>query len=171
MLPFRRVHPVQTQTQLDHLKSRFARDGHLIRNPIDTHARVEPSGNHPFVLWIGRADRDSKRADICLDIARKCPELTFVVVMNETDSNSVDEFCRDAPENVVLHRHVELSQVEQFFADAAVLINTSNSEGFPNTFLLFQPYFVSVGVVGTKRDDDSTKRREPRGRAARSRVQ
>ena len=135
---------VQTEFQRSKLQEHYGRPATLIRNPIDCDRQFDKQEQPNGVLWVGRADRDSKRADICLSVARQCPQHHFTLVMNDSSSADYRELADSAPSNVTLHRHVPLSQIEQLFARAAILLNTSNSEGFPNTFLQAAKYGVPI---------------------------
>lgn len=135
---------VQTEYQQRKLREHFGRTSVLIRNPIELNTRAEPSEVDPGVLWIGRADRDSKRADLCLLVARQCPGIKFTMVMNDSSPTVFEELARDLPPNVSLVPHVPLPRIESMFPRAELLLNTSNSEGFPNTFLQAAKYGVPI---------------------------
>jgi glycosyltransferase involved in cell wall biosynthesis len=141
----------------------------LIRNPIDLRdqtscsreSALRPTGDEleaavkqhqPYVLWVGRADCFSKRADLCLHFARACPECNFVVVMNRTDGHVFDTLTRDLPANVQLYEKVPPSCMDPLYRHATLLLNTSNAEGFPNSFL--QAGKHGVPVVSWQVDPD-----------------
>jgi len=143
---------VQTKYQKQKLLERFGRESVLIRNPIDTQIASGLDVTRQHVLWVGRSDRDSKRADICFSLARKCPKIPFVIVMNDSSPDVYRDLTETLPQNVTLHRHVPLNQIETLFATASVLVNTSDSEGFPNTFLQAAKY--GVPIVSLRVDPD-----------------
>ncbi len=81
---------VQKRSQQNALHASLALSPRLIRNPIDLQSA--PCGSDPaelpqvpYVLWIGRADTFSKRADRCWQLARLCPSVHFVAIVNRHD--------------------------------------------------------------------------------------
>ncbi|MCA8997633.1 MAG: glycosyltransferase family 4 protein, partial [Planctomycetaceae bacterium] len=135
----------QTERQLTLLKERFGRDGAIVRNPIDVDRWTEAmAGPIPFpelesltnyALWVGRADPVHKRPQFLIELAKQCPQVPFVMVLNPRDDPTEAEVRRTAPGNVSIIRSVPFDQMPTLFARAAVLVNTSSLEGFPNTYL------------------------------------
>lgn len=130
---------VQTESQRRLLRERFGREGTLIRNPIpldpSTTEYVPPSqraGN--YFLWIGRADR-VKRPNLLVDLAERCPEVPFICVMNPCIQAVREEVTGRLPENVKLIDQVPYTEIDEFVRNARALVNTSATEGMPNTFL------------------------------------
>ena len=135
---------VQTEHQQEMLRRHFGRDGVLIRNPIDLQDSIQGDRPRTHVLWVGRADTDSKRADVCFRIARQCPDVPFRVVIHGGSESLLDELLADKPPNVTVDQQVRLGEIESMFASASVLINTSVSEGFPNAFLQAAKYKTPI---------------------------
>ncbi len=116
-------------------------------------ARADP---HGAILWAG-AIRDYKRPDLFLEIARRLPQRRFVMLggAGGDDPASQDYYQRIRSEaeslpNVEFPGFVPFSRVEPYFDRAAVLVNTSVYEGFPNTFLQAWSRGVpSVALVDT----------------------
>jgi glycosyltransferase involved in cell wall biosynthesis len=128
----------QTEYQQQVLRRRAERESVLIRNPIDTHLSSDdllPLERRPYVLWVGRADRDCKRADRCVQLACECPGVSFLAVMNRREARDYDWLVQHAPRNLRILESVPWERSEQLFRGARAVINTSDSEGFPNTFL------------------------------------
>jgi glycosyltransferase involved in cell wall biosynthesis len=127
----------QTERQQDWLRA-AGRPVVLIRNPIDTSlpsGRIVPMAERQHVLWVGRADTDSKRADLCLQLAARCPQVPFVVVMNPQDHHTHRRLMAQVPANVRVLPHVAWRDSDDWYRHALALLNTSDSEGFPNAFL------------------------------------
>jgi glycosyltransferase involved in cell wall biosynthesis len=150
----------QTQHQQRLLKERFGRDGVIIANPIDLdefdRLAAEPSpiaiGPSRPVLWIGRAENIHKRPMEAIQIARLCPELPFLLVMNPRDPAEEARVRNAAPGNVTILDHVPPPQMPALFASSLALLNTSSLEGFPNTFL--QAAAAGIPVVSLEVGDE-----------------
>lgn len=125
---------VQTQTQRRLLRTRFARDAHVVANPIELREDDlpgVPDASAGYALWVGKADR-IKRPEVMFDVARTCPEIAFKMVVNRTGASDQPEA---APPNVEIVTHVSRAGLDRLFEGAFCLVNTSIFEGFPNTFL------------------------------------
>ena len=149
----------QTDSQQRRLKDCFDCDSELLLNPIavDEWDRglsqpLEPSvtaGLSRYVLWIGRAEEVHKRPQVCLDIARQCPEVNFLMILNPRVPSVEAQIRNEASANVRIVERVPFPQMPAVFAQAAALLNTSQLEGFPNVFLqaaLSRVPIVSVEV-------------------------
>lgn len=135
----------QTEQQRHLLKERFKRDSKVISNPID-HETWDELARCPienpvirdldrYALWIGRADSVHKRPQLCVELARLCPEVHFLMIMNPRDDVVEEQVRSTAPANVTIVSSVPFEQIPAVFSKAAVLVNTSSLEGFPNTYL------------------------------------
>jgi glycosyltransferase involved in cell wall biosynthesis len=146
---------VQSRTQQRLLAEEFGRTSTLIPMPCDgvpadADAPVDPprpGGGR--VLWVGRL-HPVKRLDWLLEIARRCPEITFDVVgSSNEDSGYAAALVRQARSlpNVRLHGRVLHREMTHFYRRASLLCNTSVSEGFPNVFL--EAWSAGLPVVST----------------------
>ena len=134
----------QTPFQQSQLQQSLGIASVLIRNPIDLStpaAGGETAGINRRrdalapILWVGRADTFSKRADLCLQLAACCPQYRFQMIMNNHDQETFDQIQRAAGPNVQIIEQVPFDQIESNFRNAQLLVNTSAAEGFPNSFL------------------------------------
>ena len=148
----------QTERQKDLLKTRFGRDCTVIRNPIvlDDAAIPEVSPTREFALWIGRSDDFHKRPLLCLDLAARCPEIPFVMIMNRTNPQIYDEVLKRKGPNVRVIERVPPPEMPDYFRRAQVLVSTSSSafEGCPNVFLQAGKY--GTPIVSLDVDPDGT---------------
>jgi len=111
-------------------------------------------GGASRVVWVGKLNHD-KRPELLMDVAQRCPESIFDVVGETTgDSPYVRELRTRAESlaNVCLHGRVSHARVRDFYARAALLLCTSQTEGFPNTFL--EAWSFGLPIVTTFDPDD-----------------
>ena len=111
------------------INSVVIRNGHRLEKPKDT--------NRDIVLWVGRS-ADFKRAELFLELAKEVPQQRFVMICREaTDDKSYHHLVSGAKqiENLEFIPGVPFCQVDGFFQQARVFVNTSEAEGFPNTFI------------------------------------
>lgn len=149
----RRVDRVITQNpaQQETLARNYGREGTLIPSCYapPPGARADRRG---YVLWVASV-RNSKRVEMALEIARRLPQLRFVLVggpdpgrREQAYFESVREAAR-ALANVEMKGFVPFSETERYFDGARVVLNTSLYEGFPNTFL--QAWARAIPTVAT----------------------
>jgi glycosyltransferase involved in cell wall biosynthesis len=134
---------VQTQRQQRLLRQGWAIDSTVIPMPSlveDAGSYDPPSPPNPKtarVLWIGRIGPE-KRIDWLLDVAERCPDVTFDLVGDAHEQTphvlALKQRARSLP-NVELHGYVRSDQTVSYYRRAALLCCTSAFEGFPNTFL------------------------------------
>ncbi len=89
------------------------------------------------VAWVAKL-MPAKRPDLLCDLAAACPDLDFVVAGGPGEDRSYFEKLAARLEslpNVTYLGFVPPDQVAGVYASAHVLLNTSDDEGFPNTFL------------------------------------
>ncbi len=130
----------QTQWQADRLKKLSGRDGVIVRNPVDLTRFPLPLPSYEEregVLWLGRMDRFHKRPLLALEIARRCPEIPFVMVANRKDAAVQEEVRASCPANVRLLDYVPRTEIGSHYQKARVFLSTGAAEyeGFPNVFL------------------------------------
>ncbi|SFI91331.1 glycosyltransferase family 4 protein [Planctomicrobium piriforme] len=151
----------QTPSQQSKLAA-FGRTATIVPNPIDLkqwddllqHPRPVPeiSDLNRYVLWIGRAESEHKRPLDCVELARRCPDLPFLMILNRRDDVVEAEVRRTAPSNVRIIERVSFPSIPGIMQRAAVLVNTSSLEGFPNTFLQAAATSVPVASLNVERE-------------------
>ena len=100
------------------------------------------------ILWVNNI-RDFKRPELAVRIAEKMPEYRVMMIGgpctgHEKLYNKVENNAGRAP-NLDFKGFVPYHQVNEYFSRAKVFINTSDSEGFPNSFL--QAWMRGVPVI------------------------
>ena len=143
---------VQSETQARKLKKVFKRDSLVLKNPIDTTDVNNNSPRKQHFLWIGKSDM-IKRPDLLVEAAKRSPGAKFVMVMNRSSPKIFDTIINNKPDNVSIIESVPFNDMDSLFNETHALINTSEFEGFPNTFL--QAGKHGVPILSLQVDPDS----------------
>lgn len=141
---------VQNRLQLASCREHYERDAVLIPSCYELPPASEPRRGD-CVLWVGSVG-PNKRPELALKIAQRLPERRFILVGGPGVDAPRDYFdclsrvARSLP-NVEVTGFLPLAEVERWFDRARVLLNTSDYEGMPNTFL--QAWARGVPTVAT----------------------
>ena len=84
-------------------------------------------------------------------------DLPFVMVMNRSVPKVWESVVQQLPANVRLLEKIPFSESDKLFEGALVLLNTSEFEGFPNTFLQAGKYGVPVLSLSVDPDEFITQ--------------
>ena len=149
---------VQSRRQQEMLRNGFERDSVVLPMPCpgpsdDDYNCSEVARDGSFrVLWIGRI-YEVKRPDWLLDVASACPNVNFDLVGPMANSGYARRVCERAKtiSNVTLHGPISRDRVSDFYKKAKLLCCTSESEGFPNTFL--EAWSYGLPIVSTFEPD------------------
>lgn len=124
----------QTERQVTELRSRFGHEATLIPPSF----RIPPEAPLPekdSVLWVGQSYA-VKRPWVFLELARAYPAERFIMVFPAVQQDiwdAVMESARHVP-NLHVVESIPPSEIQPYYDRAKVLVNTSQIEGFPNTF-------------------------------------
>ena len=121
------------------------------RNSVKPHSQREQ-----YVAWVAVL-RKPKRPDLLLKVARKMPHTRFVVCGGSSPGTPVeytDWIIRELHtlSNIEYLGHVPPERTLQIIADAAMLLSTSDGEGFPSVFL--EAWSLGTPVMSMKIDPD-----------------
>ncbi len=125
---------VQNEEHKDLLNRTFNYPSTLIRNSYKIPERT--SNNREFILWIARGE-DWKRPEIFIKLAKYVPDHKFIMIM---PLGSKNEFFKRIKKSAVKVKNLEFipgvsfSEVADYYRKAKIFVNTSLSEGFPNSF-------------------------------------
>jgi glycosyltransferase involved in cell wall biosynthesis len=146
----------------------------LLAERYGVDAPVLPSGYEPVedtlahherdaFIWVGRIRKRQKRPDRFLDLAEQLPDEEFVLIgprgLNESYCDEIERRA-DRLANVRYLGRVNEDVLHDYYRRAIALVNTSDYEGFPSTFLeawRFNTPVVSYAVGVSRfinRDDD-----------------
>ena len=149
----------QNRAQYDQLQENYGIDAPVIQSCYQPPAGAKCDRNG-YVLWVASV-RPSKRVEHVLEMARRLPDVPFVIIGGpDPDRKSQEYFdgvkaaAAQLP-NVRLTGFMPFHEAEAYFNGARVVLNTSRYEGFPNTFMqAWARGIPCVGFVdtGSKRD-------------------
>jgi len=85
-----------------------------------------------FILWVSRLE-NWKQPEVFLNLAKNFKKEKFLLI---TSSNA-SEFKKrlKIPQNLEILENIPFEKMDDYFQKAKIFINTSLSEGFPNTFV------------------------------------
>jgi glycosyltransferase involved in cell wall biosynthesis len=134
---------------------------------VDKMVTIKPhSDREKYVAWVAVL-RQVKRPDVLIEIARKLPTVRFVVCGGPSTFFSPPGYAEwiltalRAQQNIEFLGKVPPKQALQIIADAALLLSTSDIEGFPSTFL--EAWSGGTPVISLKLDLDGIIEREGLG--------
>ena len=129
---------VQSEVQQQLLSDNYDLPSVVVDMAAEIPASVSDEARDIDVLWVNNL-RQFKRPEIVLDIARAMPDTSFFMIggQMQTDRDLYFQMQAEAQkiENLNFVGPVPYSDVNSYFLRAKVLLNTSDSEGFPNSFL------------------------------------
>lgn len=138
---------VQSDVQADALNKNFGLSSvgvnMVVEPPADTKSEQDID-----VLWVNNL-RGFKRPELVVDIARELPKVSFVMIGGRMKGfedlyDQVKKAAESMP-NLTFVGAVPYSEVNDYFARAKLFLNTSDSEGFPNSYL--QAWVRGVPVI------------------------
>jgi glycosyltransferase involved in cell wall biosynthesis len=127
---------------------------------------VEPAGRDidlsdrdVLVLWVNNL-RNLKRPDLALDLARILPDYSMHMIGGSlpgyTELYKFVELMAHNMPNLTFHGQIPYQEIGDFYDRARVFVNTSDIEGFPNSYL--QSWRRGVPVVAFFDPDGLIKR-------------
>ncbi|MDH4203366.1 MAG: glycosyltransferase family 4 protein [Phycisphaerae bacterium] len=122
------------------------RDQDLMHNHFGVESTVIPNGHRipnlagvdkDSILWVGRSAA-IKGPGRFIELAAALPEESFVMVCQKATGDTRYDALRTAAAKLANLRFIErvpFHDIDSCFQSAKVFVNTSDSEGFPNTFI------------------------------------
>ncbi|MBC8377960.1 MAG: glycosyltransferase family 4 protein [Planctomycetes bacterium] len=134
---FRQARPLITQNNTDAQKisATLGLPSVVIRNAC--RIPQTQSTKDGFILWVGRS-LPIKRPDLFFKLARQFPDKSFVMICPQGSGDTNYESLRKEAEkigNLQFLSYVPFNEIDSWFERASVFVSTSDSEGFPNTFV------------------------------------
>ena len=145
--------------QFSALPGKWKGKAHIVPSIAGLSSTVKPhSKRRKYVAWVGML-REPKRPDLLIEIAQQSSDIQFVVCGGPTTHRSQIGYgdnmvrrLRSLP-NVEFLGPISPEKAQEVIQEAAILLSTSEGEGFPNTFL--QAWSSGTPVVSLMIDPDS----------------
>lgn len=127
----------QVPLHTDLLRDAWGLKSHLVLSPY-LDIRTPESVEKDIVLWVGRSAY-YKRPELFVRLAEEHPGQKFVMICNTSPYDkgfmvSIAKLLKRFS-NLEFHEYVPYPEMKSFYSRAKLLVNTSDFEGFPNTFL------------------------------------
>ena len=146
----------QNLYQKDVLKTKFNRECQVIKNifpipPLDSEIK-----KGSCILWVGTIRPEWKQPELFLNLAKSIPHAQFIMIGGAASRSDYYESIRKDAEkisNLEFLGFIPYTQINRYFAEAAIFVNTSTVEGFPNTFLQSWANFTPVVSLNVDPDE------------------
>ncbi len=126
--------------QVELLESHYTLDSTPVNMAVEipVEESVVNAGKSIDVLWVNNI-RTFKRPELLLEVARRLPEYSFTMIGGEVRDyeklfDDISCQARDI-DNLNFLGAVPYHEVNNYFLRARLFLNTSDQEGFPNSFL------------------------------------
>jgi len=113
-----------------------------------------PQGRRDTILWVGRS-ASIKKPMRFIELAEQIPDEHFTMICQRAVGDRYFEILSERAKeikNLEFIERVPFNQIDEYFRRAKLLVNTSDAEGFPNTFI--QACQHGVAIVSLKVNPD-----------------
>lgn len=145
----------QSEYQQSLLRKNYDKDSIIIKNPYPIEKVEIKKSIPPVVLWVGTIKPLWKQPELFLKLATEIPDIEFQMVggasWDKKFYNKIKEKAERIP-NLEFFGFVPYPDVNKYFNNASILVNTSSIEGFSNTFL--QAWSVYTPVISLNANPD-----------------
>jgi glycosyltransferase involved in cell wall biosynthesis len=139
----------------------------VIPNGHPVPGNIITKDNPPLILWVANLT-SKKNPEMFIKLAHSCSDLSaqFVMIGHPTDESLLRQVMikSNGLNNFRYFGKLSFDETELLIGKARILVNTSQSEGFPNTFI--QSWFRETPVVSLHVDPDGVIEREQIGRCS-----
>ncbi len=137
----------------DYVFSQTLKQQRMLKEQMGVDSEVVPNGflidqevafnRKKTILWVGRCVK-VKRPHLFVELAKRLPEQTFLMIMppySEMESEAFKEYADGLIEeakalpNMTFTGYVPFGEVQRYYNEARLFVNTAIQEGFPNAFI------------------------------------
>ena len=150
----------QNNFQKDAIEKQFKKPCITIKNPIiisdKKFKNKNRSNDDNIILWVGTI-KDVKQPELFLKLARALPQYKFKMIGGRNNRESelydlIDEKA-DALSNLDFLGFIHHDEIQTYYDEATILVNTSQFEGFSNTFLEAWLNYIPVVSLNVNPDE------------------
>jgi len=128
---------VQNKEQQQNLLQNFNKKSILFRNVFPIKKQIQSKKKH--ILWVSRYQK-WKQAELFVNLAQKIPNFEFVMICPVPSKKLEPNWLKlkqkvETISNIIFIDYVPFHDIQVYFNKAIAFVNTSDFEGFPNTFL------------------------------------
>ena len=127
----------QTRKQKFLIKEYFNTESIIIPN-IVRRINITHNSMNNYILWVGTIS-EKKQPHLLIDLAKNNSAVKFIIVGGRNKKNPdyseiiINEFSKIS--NIDYYGPVSYNEMHNIYIKGLILLNTSTSEGFPNTYL------------------------------------
>ncbi|KKU48148.1 hypothetical protein A3H10_03515 [Candidatus Uhrbacteria bacterium RIFCSPLOWO2_12_FULL_46_10] len=124
----------QHKEQQDAFKKNFGITATVIPSmyAIEDESQIGGRESREYILWVGRL-ASWKQPEVFVRLAEKFPKEKFLFITNSDTSQF--RYATNHIGNLEIKKNVPFEDTDYYFKKAKIFVNTSSSEGFPNTFV------------------------------------
>ncbi len=128
---------VQNTEQQQNLLQNFNKKSILFRNVFPIKKQIQSIKKH--ILWVSRYQK-WKQAELFVNLSQKIPNFEFVIICPAPSKKLEINWLKlkqkvETISNIIFIDYVPFHDIQVYFNKAIAFVNTSDFEGFPNTFL------------------------------------
>lgn len=142
----------QSRHQRDELQRHYNKGSHILRNGFYLKPARQVGGD--CVLWVARHS-EWKRPEMFIQLAERNPNVPFKMICPRSKADGYDMLLERARQvaNLEFIEYVPFARIDEYFAGARAFVNTSDHEGFPQTFI--QATMNGVPILSLNVDPDN----------------
>lgn len=147
----------QSKQQFQMIPEKYIKKSYIVSSGYEIPLYNKDAVEHKkIILWVGRLE-PWKRPEIFMELALCFPEEKFVMIAPKARNyelyfEETSQKTKTIP-NITFIDFVHYSEIDLYFRESKVFINTSVAEGFPNTFI--QAGITQTPVISLVVDPDN----------------
>lgn len=122
----------QHEDQQQHFQTNLGLHSTIIKTIYPISSDAEFPNRREDILWVSRLE-PWKQPELFVQLALAFPEEHFVLITNSS-STDIQKKWKDI-KNLTIREKIPFEDMDRHFESAKLFVNTSLSEGFPNTFV------------------------------------